>query len=246
MEHEGDGCPETTRHGLSAAIPAPRLHVEHERSGRTDITPGSERPPQILQIYRDSLVPGREAEFRAVEEDAARACAELGYPHAHLALQPLGGAQEVWWLNAFRSEADRQQVTREYESNAAMVRALQTISRRRDGLVGTPLDVLAQYRPDLSRRETWHLAGARFFVAEVTRGEPRLAGAVFEAPDGTRYVLRPARTADEAEHLAAKSGGDAMIYAVRPYWGMPATEWIAADPEFWRINPAARQRGGVA
>jgi hypothetical protein len=220
--------------------------VEDEGSGRTEVTLRGECPPQILQIYRDSLVPGREAEFRAVEEDAARACAEMGFPHAHLALQPLGGPQEVWWLNAFHSEADRQQVTREYESNAAMVRALQAISRRREGLVGTPLDVLAQYRPDLSRSETWHIAGARFFVAEVTRAEPRLAGTVFEAADGTRYALRPARTADEAEHLAARSGGDATIYAVRPYWGMPATEWIAADPEFWRINPASRERGGVA
>ena len=34
--------------------------------------------PPILQICRELVTPGREADFRAIEEDAARICAELG------------------------------------------------------------------------------------------------------------------------------------------------------------------------
>jgi hypothetical protein len=201
-----------------------------------------DRPPNVLEIFRDSVKPGREGEYRAAEEDAARACAEFHYPHAHLALESLSGSREVWWLNGFDSEAEREEVTRAYEKNAPVVQALTDVSRRRKDLVGTPVDVLARHRQDLGGGGAWRVAGARFFVASVTREKPRLAGAVFEAPDGTRYVLRPARTAAEAERLAAEAGSAAAVFAVRPYWGLPAREWIAADPEFWAASPAARKK----
>jgi hypothetical protein len=64
---------------------------------------------------------------------------------------------------------------------------------------------------------------------------------VFEAPDGMLHALRPARTAADAERLAAEAGNAAIVFAVRPYWGLPAREWIAADPEFWAVSPSARR-----
>ena len=68
---------------------------------------------------------------------------------------------------------------------------------------------------------------------------------MFEAPDGPRFVFRPAGTRAEADALAAREPVGARIFAVRPYWGMPAKEWVAADPEFWKENPAAlSSRGG--
>jgi N-acetylglutamate synthase-like GNAT family acetyltransferase len=224
----------------TSVVLADRRWMEDRRATSTT---DRERPPAILQIYRDLPRTGREDAFRAVEEDAARACAELGFPHAHLALESLGGPHEVWWLNAFDSEADRQQVTRDYEGNLALVRALEEIGRRRHDLVEAPVDVLARYRADLSRGDTWRIAGARFFVVKVTRDDPRLVATVFEAPDGTRYALRPAGTRSEAERLAGEAGLGVTIFAVRPYWGMAAKEWVAADPDFWRINPAARGGG---
>jgi hypothetical protein len=66
-----------------------------------------DNPPNILAIFRDSVKAGREVEYRAAEEDAARACAEFHYPHPHLALESLSGPHEVWWLNAFESEEER-------------------------------------------------------------------------------------------------------------------------------------------
>jgi hypothetical protein len=40
--------------------------------------------------------------------------------------------------------------------------------------------------------------------------------------------------------ISATSEPDTTLFAVRPYWGMPAQEWIAADPEFWKLSPMAR------
>lgn len=62
---------------------------------------------------------------------------------------------------------------------------------------------------------------------------------MFEASDGTRFVLRAVGTRDEADVAAAAVGSEATVFAVRAYWGMPAKEWIAADPEFWKSHPAS-------
>jgi hypothetical protein len=195
---------------------------------------------QILQIYRDTVKPGKEAAYRAIEEDAAGISARLGFPNPHLAIESLTGPKEVWWLNSFASETARQQVVKDYEGKPTLVAALAEITLRRLGLVGAPIDILANYRPDLGHGQAWSPAGARFFVVTLTRGTLEATASVFEAPDGTRYFLTPVRTLAEAESTAAGRGGETRVFAVRPYWGMAAKEWIAADPEFWKPNPMAR------
>ena len=79
-------------------------------------------------------------------------------------------------------------------------------------------------------------------VVTVTTHQCLPAGAVYEAADGTRFILRATATHDEAEAVAREAGPEARIFAVRPYWGMPAREWIAADPDFWSCNPMAKAR----
>jgi hypothetical protein len=197
--------------------------------------------PQILEIFRDYLQPGREAEFRAVEEDAARVCAELNCPHPHLAIESLTGPTEVWWLNAFESDEDWRRVVQAYADNRPLTQALKDISRRREGLVGTPIDLLAKHRPDLGRG-SWVPAGARFFVVSIAAGSHDSEAAVFEAPDGTRFTFRGFARREDADAAASAPGAHARVFAVRPYWGSPAPEWIEADPGFWKENPAVSRR----
>lgn len=201
-----------------------------------------ERPPQILQIYRDSVKEGGEAAYKTIEEDAARICADLRFPHPHLAIESLTGPKEVWWLNAFESETERQQLTVDYTKNPALVAALEGIAKRKEEVTGTPVNVFATYRADLSRGVLWNPSGARFVVVTVTNEDLRIEGPFFEAPDGTQFILRPVGTRTEAEVLAKAAGAETMVFAVRPYWGMPAKEWIDADPEFWKSNPMASTR----
>jgi hypothetical protein len=76
----------------------------------------------------------------------------------------------------------------------------------------------------------------------MTKSSDRVEGSVYETPDGTRFVLRTFTTREPADAAAAATRAEARVFAVRPYWGMPAQEWIAADPEFWNVNPTAAQR----
>src|SRR5690349_7872424 len=50
----------------------------------------------------------------------------------------------------------------------------------------------------------------------------------------------PARTRQEAEAKAAAAGEETRVFAVRPYWSMPANEWAAADPAVWQPARAAK------
>jgi MacB-like periplasmic core domain len=205
-----------------------------------------ERPPQIVLIHRDALNPGSETTYRAIEEDAARICADLKCPHPHFALESLTKPKEVWWINAFESEAQKQKAIADYKANGPLTSALEGITKRREGLLSMDEETFASYKADLSRGDAWRIAGVRFFEVTVTKGKPRAEGAVFEAPDGTRFIFRALSARDEAGAVAAAGSPEAAVFAVRPYWGFPAKEWIAADPEFWKPNPAVTGAGGGA
>ena len=187
-----------------------------------------------LLIHRDVLKPGVEATYRAIEEEAARICAELKCPNPHLAIESVTPPTEVLWLTAFESEAEKQKIIDDYAANQPLTAALAAIAKRREGLLTTDVDIFTVYRGDLCRGGSWNPAGARFVVVTMTKRDDRFEGSAFEAPDRTHFALRPFKTRGLAEAAAAACGQEARVFAVRPYWGMPAKEWIAADPEFWQ------------
>src|SRR5258708_31075074 len=131
-------------------------------------------------------------------------------------MESLAAPKEVWWVTRYESESGRQRVAAGYANNHALMAALLEIPKRKQGLVGAAIDILANYRRDLSEKDSWKVGGTRFFVVTVTKGEAQ-PGAVFEAADGTRFVLRPA-------------GPAASRFALRPPCGRPARAWVGAAP----------------
>ena len=157
-----------------------------------------ERPPRLLQIYRDFVKPGSERAFRQVEEDAARICADLDCPNVHLAMESLAAPAEVWWLTPYVSEADNSASRTDTHTIRHLMAALEGIAERKAGLVGTPVDVIATYRAELSRA-AWKLAGARFVVVTMTTGDSDVEGAAFATADGTSFIFRAFAAGQEAE-----------------------------------------------
>jgi hypothetical protein len=199
---------------------------------------------QLLQVVREPINVGAEAAYAAVETETASACVELRCPHPHLALEPVAGPREIWWFNLFASEANRQRVIDEYSRNGRLMEVLQRNSRRKAAFTGVLVDTLFGYRRDLSRGVALDLTAARFVVvapaSDAIDGTVALDGPVFEAEDGTRLVVRPAKTQDEAKRLHTRGGPGTTLLAVLPAWGMPAKDWIVADPDFWAPNPMRR------
>jgi hypothetical protein len=200
----------------------------------------SGQPPALLQIVREPLKPGSEAAFNAIEEERARMSATLGCPHPYLGAESLTGPKEAWWLNGYRSSTERQQVYDAYAKNAPLMAAFQKSAKPKADLTLKAIEVFASYRPDRSEGTPWLLGHGRYLVITMTNRTARLAGTVFEGPDGTRFVVRSAETREEAEAAKLSAGQETTVLAIRPSWSFPAAEWTATDPEFWRASPAAR------
>ena len=196
--------------------------------------------PRFMFMYRDSVKPGADTAFNAIENEAAQICADLRCPNPYLGLESLDGSREVWWINTFPTEADTTRVVKAYAANRPLSEALEGITRRKKDLVGTPIQHYAVHRPELSRGPAWRVAGARFVVVTVRRDRTPVEGSVWEVGDSTLYVFRLVKTRAEADSLARAARGRAL--AIRATWSMPAAEWVAADPEFWRLAPSPKAR----
>lgn len=198
-------------------------------------------PPQILYVSRSFLKPLSPAagrKLRKIEREAARACVRFKFPHAYLTLEPLTGPKEFWYFNAFDSQEEVKQLTDAFQKNAPLLAALNGFVQQRVPLQrAQPSNQFTRYRADLSRGAPWIVGRGRFLVITLTKGDPQGDGSVFEMEDGTRLVIRSAQTLAEAKKLAAAAGKGTNIYAARPAYCVPAKDWVAADPAFWRPRP---------
>jgi hypothetical protein len=194
-------------------------------------------PPQILEVYREYLKPDAVQAVHQIEVDAAQICIRLKFPHRYLVLESLTGPKEFWYLNAFDSQADMDEVGRQYEGNKALTAALAVnLKRKGPHLAAESTNVFLNYRPELSAGTPWVMGRGRFLVTAWTRGSAGTAGTVFEGPDGKRLVIRAVQTRAEAESMAAAAGTGTHAFAIHPELGWPDEEWVTADPEFWRLR----------
>jgi hypothetical protein len=199
--------------------------------------PSPAHPPQILEVAREYFKPDAAQAIHKIEVDAAQICIRLKFPHRYLVLESLTGPKEFWYLNAFDSQAELDEVGREYEGNKAVRSALaENLKRKAPYLAAESTDVFLNYRPELSSGTPWVMGHGRFLVAAWTKESGGTGGTVFEGPDANRLVIRAARTRAEAESMAAAAGAGTHVFAIHPELGWPNEEWVAADPEFWNVR----------
>jgi hypothetical protein len=201
-----------------------------------------ERPPQFLLIVRERLRPGSEEAYDKNERQAATVCATLKCPHPYLALATVTGPREVWWLNAFASQEERDSLDASYARNEPLMTAMRPLGKRKEDFRESITSTMTEFRPDLST-STLRIAGARFLIITAAQDERAAIGAVFQATDGRRFVIASASGRGVAEDLGARMRPGATILAVHPQWSFPDEAWIAADPEFWQSSLVARKPG---
>jgi len=194
-------------------------------------------PPQILEVARERLKPGSVHEIHKIEVDAARICISLEFPHRYLVLESLTGLKEYWYLNAFGSQPELDELRRQYSRNKSLTSALaKNLKRKAPYLAAESTDLFLHYRPELSGGTPWVMGEGRFLVITSTKGSAGSGGTVFEGFDGIRLAIRAARTRAQAESMAAAAGEDTHVFAIHPELGWADEEWAAADPEFWRVR----------
>src|SRR5581483_9124892 len=92
--------------------------------------------PRFVYIYRDSLKAGVDSAYRSIENDGAQICADLRCPNPYVALESTRGPHEVWWINAFDTEADTARVAHAYAANRELSAALAGITQRKAAMIG--------------------------------------------------------------------------------------------------------------
>jgi predicted methyltransferase len=203
--------------------------------GRTDrfiMRFTTQRLPAALHITTERITPGREAEYGAIEEHLADACARLGCPNDYLALESEGSPKEVWWLVPYAQEADVDRVAAAYAANEPLLAELRAGTAAKKGTADEPASVLATIRPELGAPLPWRVGMDELVVIAEALAATAPAS-VFEAQDGRRFALTTAASRAEAHAIAARFGGRARVMSVRPSWSRPAAQWVAANPTLW-------------
>ena len=186
----------------------------------------------LLLIARERLIPGMEQAYAAIEAEIAAVAAALHCPHPYLALTPDDG-REVWWFNTFASEEEMRAVESAYAANSALMAKFVPLIERKAAYRESVSQTLTRAQPQASGGATLQIPGARFTIVATTGEVPHTGGAVFEGPEGERFVIATTATRAVAESTCAVAGRDAVILTIRPEWSYPDAAWITADPAFW-------------
>ena len=190
----------------------------------------------ILQIYREHVKAGCEADYASLEQETARIAMVLRCPNPYLAAESLTGPKVVWWFNAYESAEAQKRVALDYMKNAPLMDQLQRNSARKVPWTYDASDVFAYLRPQASTGAAWEPGQGRYLSITESNGSDRTVGTMFETPDGLRFVIAAFATRGEANVHSPR----AHLLAVRPEWSFPSRQWIDADPQFWAVQRPSR------
>jgi hypothetical protein len=187
----------------------------------------------LLQLVRERIASGHEADYDTIERAIAQACRALAAPHPYLALQNVNDPREIWWINRFASPAQRQQVVDAYAANVALMNEMGGLGARKASCVESSTDLLLRSSgPDHeSHAALGHMA---CLVADWARDRGRTDVWTFDGNDGIQLAISPAESVPAARARADGLGPEAIVLAVVPAWSLPSPAWITANAALWR------------
>ena len=125
-------------------------------------------PPDILQISRDPVKPGKMAEYKRVEGEAATACSRANtWPY--MTWQSVSGPDEVWFVSGFDSYAAMERSAEPFVRNAGLAGELSRITDSKSNLVSDSRTVFLRYREDLGHNRGLMRPQTRFFTATMVQ-----------------------------------------------------------------------------
>lgn len=121
-------------------------------------------PPKVLQIFVESVKPGKGAAHAKIEAGWPLAFRKAKWPVHYMAMTSMTGPSEAWFLSGYDSysawEADQKHV----EQTPALERELQRLSLEDGELLSGTRSIVAVYREDLSYRPNFKLSEMRYYT----------------------------------------------------------------------------------
>jgi hypothetical protein len=132
----------------------------------------SHSPPKVLQIFVESVKPGKGAAHEKVEIGWPQAFRKAKWPTHYLAMTSVSGPAEAWFMAAYDSyEAvgtDQQNI----EKTPSLARELERLSSVDGALLSGTRGMLALYRPELSYRPDIDIAQMRYVAVTLVTLKP--------------------------------------------------------------------------
>jgi hypothetical protein len=174
-------------------------------------------PPKVLQIFVESVKPGKGAAHEKVETGWPAAYRKAKWPSHYLAMTSLSGPAEAWYVGVYESFAALETDQRNVEKAPALARELERLSLVDGELLTGTRNVLAHYRPDLSYRPDFDIAPMRYFGVTIITVNP-----------GYDSAFSDARKLVHAAHAKANMDEHWAMYQVTS--GMPGSTYLLFLP----------------
>lgn len=167
--------------------------------------------PQILQIYRDPVRPGKLPEYARVEAEAAQACYRANtWPY--FTIQAVTGPQEIWFVSGFDTYDAMQRSAEPFVRNANLAAELNRLMEAKATLVSDPATIFLRYREDLGRNTGLVRPGTRYFRATWTSVAPGHEGEFEDSQRLIRSARERAGAADNRAVYQVTSGISGNLY----------------------------------
>jgi hypothetical protein len=169
--------------------------------------------PDLLQIYRDPIRPGKMPEYTKVESEAALACYRANtWPY--FTMQSVTGPQEVWFVSGFETYAAMERSAEPFVRNVSLSQELGKLMENKTNLVTDPRTVFLRYREDLGRNNGLVRPGTRFFTVTWVSVNPGHEREFEESMRTIRGVRERAAAVDNRAVYQVISGMAGNVYLI--------------------------------
>lgn len=145
-----------------------------------DVNPGG--PPNVLQIFREEVKPGRTAAHEKFEANWPKAFAKANWPTNYLAVVSTTGPNEAWFMTPYDSFAAWEKDQNDTEKNRPLQDTLDKLSHQDAEFLSGVRSLVCVLRKDLGyRSDTINVAKGRFFRVLIFRVRPGHDGEFAEA-----------------------------------------------------------------
>jgi hypothetical protein len=129
-------------------------------------------PPKVLQIFVESVKPGKSAAHEKVEIGWPAAFRKAKWPVHYLAMTSMSGPGEAWFMAPYESYAALETDQQNVEKTPTLARELERLSQVDGELLSGTRNLLAVYRPDLSYRPDIDIGQMRYFALTIITLKP--------------------------------------------------------------------------
>ena len=121
-------------------------------------------PPKVLQIFIESVKPGKGAAHEKVEVGWPQAFRKANWTSHYLAITSMTGPSEAWFLSGYDSFAAWAAAQRHMDQTPLLQREMDRLSLQDGELLTGTKGIVAVYREDLSYRPDIKLGEMRYFT----------------------------------------------------------------------------------